>query len=91
MENFFNTNSNPQDNSLNSQYDDLKDNYYKIFIEAAESIRKELDKFKPENPCTICSVKNCKKFKPCRKEKSAWFFAFIQPSAAAFLKDRCLF
>ena len=60
MENFFNTNSNPQDNSLNSQYDDLKDNYYKIFIEAAESIRKELDKFKPENPCTICSVKNCK-------------------------------
>ena len=60
MENFFNTNSNSQDNSLNSQYDDLKDNYYKIFIEAAESIRKELDKFKPENPCTICSVKNCK-------------------------------
>ena len=60
MENFFNTNSNPQDNSLNSQYDDLKDNYYKIFIEAAESIRKELDKFKPENPCAICSVKNCK-------------------------------
>lgn len=60
MENFFNTNSNSRDNSLNSQYDDLKDNYYKIFIEAAESIRKELDKFKPENPCTICSVKNCK-------------------------------
>lgn len=60
MENFFNTNSNPQDNSLNSQYDDLKDNYYKIFIEAAESIRKELDKFKPENPCIICSIKNCK-------------------------------
>ena len=42
------------------QYDSLKDNYEEIFIEAAESIRKEIDKFKPENPCTICTVKDCK-------------------------------
>ena len=46
--------------SLNEQYNDIKQNYEQIFIEAAESIRKELDKFKPENPCTSCSVKDCK-------------------------------
>lgn len=59
MENFFNSNSKIQENSLNSQYDNLKENYYKIFIEAAESIRNEIDKFKPENPCTMCTIKNC--------------------------------
>ena len=61
MENFFNTGSTPQNTTpLNTQYEDLKDNYQQIFIEAAESIRREIDKFKPENPCTFCSVKNCK-------------------------------
>ena len=61
MTNFFNTGNNSNQNTpLNSQYDDLKDNYQKIFIEAAESIRREVAKFKPENPCTLCSVKECK-------------------------------
>lgn len=60
MENFFNTGKPTQQTTpLNSQYDDLKDNYEQIFIEAAESIRREVDKFKPENPCTLCAVKNC--------------------------------
>jgi len=60
MQNFFNTNTNKEKIPLNNQYSDLKDNYQKIFIEAAESIRAAVNKFKPENPCTICSVKNCK-------------------------------
>ena len=60
MQNFFNSNSEEQSTPLGLQYDNLKDNYQQIFIEAAESIRREIDKFKPENPCTICSVKDCK-------------------------------
>ena len=60
MENFFNTNQGQKIESLNSQYDNLKDNYQQIFIEAAESIRKEIEAFKPQNPCTLCQVKNCK-------------------------------
>lgn len=59
MENFFNTNSKQTATPLGNQYDSLKDNYEQIFIEAAESIRSAIDKFKPENPCTICSVKDC--------------------------------
>jgi len=49
----------PKDNSLNGQYNELKLNYKEIFIEAAESIRKDLDTFKPENGCIGCSIKNC--------------------------------
>ena len=60
MQNFFNSNTQKPSTPLNNQYDDLKDNYQQIFIEAAESIRREIDKFKPENPCTICNVKDCK-------------------------------
>lgn len=61
MENFFNTGSKPQETTpLNVQYDDLKNNYQQLFIEAAESIRREVNKFKPKNPCTLCQVKNCK-------------------------------
>ena len=49
-----------ENNSLNSQYDNLKDNYEQIFVEAAESIRKELNSFKPENPCANCAqAKDC--------------------------------
>lgn len=59
MQNFFNTNSEQPSVPLESQYDSLKDNYQQIFIEAAESIRAAIEKFKPENPCTLCSVKNC--------------------------------
>jgi Fe-S-cluster containining protein len=59
MQNFFNTNSEQPSVPLESQYDSLKDNYQQIFIEAAESIRAAIEKFKPVNPCTICSVKNC--------------------------------
>ena len=59
MQNFFNTNSKQPSTPMETQYDNLKDNYQQIFIEAAESIRREIDKFKPENPCTICSVKDC--------------------------------
>lgn len=61
--NFFSSNSKTEaeeDNSLNNQYDNLKNNYEQIFIEAAESIRKEIAAFKPENPCESCSaVKDC--------------------------------
>lgn len=60
MQNFFNTNSKQTESSLESQYDSLKDNYEQIFIEAAESIRTAIEKFKPENPCSLCSVKDCK-------------------------------
>ena len=61
MDNFFAANNNTQEtNSLNSQYDNLKDNYEKIFIEAAESIRREVNQFKPENPCATCQIKDCK-------------------------------
>ena len=59
MQNFFNTNKEQTTTPLTAQYDNLKDNYQQIFVEAAESIRKEIDKFKPENPCTMCSIKNC--------------------------------
>lgn len=58
--NFFSSSDSEQkDNSLKSQYDNLQTNYEQIFIEAAESIRKELDEFKPENPCDKCTIKNC--------------------------------
>lgn len=60
MENFFNTDTNKTSTPLDAQYDNLKDNYEKIFIEAAESIRTAIEKFKPENPCTKCTVKDCK-------------------------------
>lgn len=61
--NFFNNISGTtesKDNSLNGQYNELKNNYEQIFIEAAESIRRELDKTKPENACQNCSHKDCK-------------------------------
>ncbi len=57
MENIFSKTSKQEETPLLSQYDDLKENYYKIFIEAAESIRKEIDEFHPENPCTGCTKK----------------------------------
>ena len=62
MENFFNTGdtNKPSETPLINQYDDLRDNYKQIFLEAANSIRSEIAKFKPENPCTLCSVNNCK-------------------------------
>ena len=60
MDNFFSTQANVEDNSLNSQYDNLKDNYEKIFIEAAESIRREVNAFKPEDACKKCNIKDCK-------------------------------
>ena len=59
MQNFFNSNSNSESTPLNTQYGDMKDNYQQIFIEAAESIRSELEKLKPENPCTLCQVNKC--------------------------------
>ena len=42
---------------LLDQYNSLKDNYEEIFMEAATSIRAAIDKFKPENPCTLCTIK----------------------------------
>lgn len=58
MNNFFSTSDNKT--SLNNQYADLKNNYEQIFVEAAESIRKEISSFKPVNPCEKCSIKDCK-------------------------------
>ena len=60
MQNFFNTNTSQPSTPLNAQYNSLKENYEQIFVEAAESISKEIEKFKPENPCKICTVKDCK-------------------------------
>ena len=68
MENFFNTNTNldnsknlfVNNNSLNSQYDNIKNNYEQIFIEAAESIRREIETFKPKDPCSACSIRIAK-------------------------------
>ncbi len=60
MENFFNTKTVEPSSPLNNQYDDLKENYHKIFIEAAESIRTAIGKFKPENPCATCTISGCK-------------------------------
>ena len=61
MDNFFSTDTSQENNSLNSQYDNLKDNYEKIFIEAAESIRREINQFKPDDSvCKKCTVKDCK-------------------------------
>ena len=60
MENFFNNSINSEKTPLTTQYNNLKDSYEQIFIEAAESIRREVSKFKPENPCPICAVKDCK-------------------------------
>lgn len=57
MENFFKNEENNQETPIINQYDNLKDNYYRIFIEAAESIRASVDKLKPENPCTLCDKK----------------------------------
>jgi Fe-S-cluster containining protein len=60
MQNFFNTGKvEGSSTPLNVQYDSLKDNYEQIFVEAAESIRSAISKFKPENPCKLCTVKNC--------------------------------
>ena len=50
----------PKDNSLDSQYNELKNNYEQIFLEAADSIRKDLDELKPQNACAGCSHKDCK-------------------------------
>lgn len=62
MDNFFSFNktANPNPTPINEQYNGMKDNYEQIFTEAAESIRAAIDKFKPENPCTLCAVKDCK-------------------------------
>ena len=49
----------PNNSSLSNQYNGLKDNYEQIFIEAAESIRRELDTFKPENACENCTHSDC--------------------------------
>lgn len=60
MENFFNTDNKVNPTPIAEQYDNLKENYHKIFIEAAESVRSAVAKFKPESPCSACTVKNCK-------------------------------
>lgn len=60
MTNFFNTSSNIGSTPIETQYDDLKKHYRQIFLLAADQIRAEVNKFKPENPCANCMVKGCK-------------------------------
>ncbi|MCQ2738647.1 MAG: YkgJ family cysteine cluster protein [bacterium] len=60
MENFFQTPKQDNSEPLIEQYDNMRDNYKQIFIEAAESIRNAVNEFKPENPCTNCHIKDCK-------------------------------
>lgn len=66
MENIFkNTNNSPlgqekkenETTPIAEQYNGLKENYKEIFMEAALQIRVAIDKFKPENPCTPCTIK----------------------------------
>ena len=52
--------TNTQTKSLKEQRKTIENNYAQIFIEAAESIRKELNNFKPDNPCEKCRKKDCK-------------------------------
>ena len=49
-----------EDDSLKAQYKKIETNYEQIFLEAAESIRKELDTFKPQDACLNCQNKECK-------------------------------
>ena len=60
MQYFFNTNENQEFETLENQYNFLKDNYQTIFIESEKKIKNEIDKFKPTNPCVSCSKKDCK-------------------------------
>lgn len=48
--------------AINAQYRDLKDNYRNIFIAAAESIRAEVEKMKPNVSCNSCTVQCDSKF-----------------------------
>ena len=54
---------------LLDQYNSLKENYEEIFTEAAVGIRAAIDKFKPENPCALCTLK-------CNVEKKDIFADF---------------
>ncbi len=45
--------------SLNAQYKTIETNYEQVFIEAAESIRRELDEFKPADACLKCAKNDC--------------------------------
>lgn len=49
-----------EDNSLDAQYRKIENNYEQIFIEAAESIRRDLNEFKPKDACSGCVIKDCK-------------------------------
>lgn len=60
MTNFFNNSPSQFLKPIETQYDDLKNNYRQIFMLAADQIRAAIDKFKPENPCVNCHVKECK-------------------------------
>ncbi|MBQ7126723.1 YkgJ family cysteine cluster protein [bacterium] len=59
MENFFNKQAEEIITPLAEQYNELKDDYKEIFIQAALSIRKALDDFKPDSPCLTCNVAGC--------------------------------
>ncbi len=48
------------DNSISGQYNELKNNYEQIFMEAVEDIRSELDKIRPKDACNNCTNKDCK-------------------------------
>lgn len=58
-DNLFTKKEEEADNSLDAQYKKIENNYEQIFLEAAESIRRELDDFKPKNVCETCTVKDC--------------------------------
>ncbi len=49
----------PKKNSLDAQYNEVTSNYEQIFMEAASSIRRELDGFKPQDACTYCAKHDC--------------------------------
>ena len=57
MENFFKAQEEKIEQIKNSSVEDI---YEQIFLEASSIIRREIHKFKPENPCQNCSQKDCK-------------------------------
>ena len=61
MDNFFvnNKDESNQAFSIENQQNQIKNHYENIFEEALIEIKKEINKFRPENPCKSCNIKNC--------------------------------
>ena len=61
MDNFFvnNKDESNQAFSIENQQNQIKNHYENIFEEALIEIKKEINKFKPEDSCKNCNIKDC--------------------------------